>query len=116
MREHSIRPSRAIEAVCRLAFAALFVASASAACNAQVAVTTYHYDNMRTGWNRSETNLTASKFPKKFGVIATVQLDDQVDAQPLIVPGLNIAGGTHDVVYVATESNSVYATWKAGLP
>src|ERR1035437_3952368 len=36
-------------------------------------------------------------------------LDDQVDAQPLLVPGLTIAGGIHDVVYVATESNTVYA-------
>jgi hypothetical protein len=35
-------------------------------------------------------------------------LDDQVDAQPLIVPGRTIAGGTHDVVYVATESNTIY--------
>ena len=40
---------------------------------------------------------------------ATVALDDQVDAQPLIVPGLNIAGAIHEVVYVATESNSIYA-------
>ena len=39
---------------------------------AAVAVATYHYDNLRTGWNSSETNLTASTFPPHFGVIATV--------------------------------------------
>ena len=108
--------SSTIEAVCRLIFAAFFVASAPVAGDAKVAVTTYHYDSLRTGWNSSETTLTASNFPPNFGVVATVPLDDQVDAQPLIVPNLTIAGRRHDVVYVATESNSVYATWKAGLP
>ena len=74
-----------------------------------VAVTTYHYDNLRTGWNQHETTLSATSFPANFGVLHTVALDDQVDAQPLLVPGLTIAGGTHDVVYVATESNTIYA-------
>jgi hypothetical protein len=74
-----------------------------------VAVTTYHYDTLRTGWNNHETTLTATNFPSTFGILQTVTLDDQVDAQPLIVPGLTIAGGTHDVVYVATESNTIYA-------
>jgi hypothetical protein len=74
-----------------------------------VAVTTYHYDNFRTGWNNNETTLSAANFPSNFGILQTVTLDDQVDAQPLVVPGQTIAGGTHDVVYVATESNSIYA-------
>ena len=108
MRKHSIKPSSAVEAVWRLVFAALFVASASAACDARVAVTTYHYDNLRTGWNSSETMLTASAFPSNFGIVATVQLDDQVDAQPLVVPDLPISRSRHDVVYVVTESNTVY--------
>ena len=106
----SLRSSRAIGTVCRSIFAALFVASAPIAGDAKVAVSTYHYDSLRTGWNSSETALTASAFPrKKFGVLATVQLDDQVDAQPLFVPGVKIEGAFHTVVYVATESNSVYA-------
>jgi hypothetical protein len=75
----------------------------------KVAVTTYHYDTLRTGWNNYETTLTAAKFPANFGILSTVTLDDQVDAQPLIVPNLTISGGKHDVVYVVTESNSVYA-------
>ena len=73
------------------------------------AVPTYHYDTQRTGWNANETTLTATSFPSTFGLLHTVALDDQVDAQPLLVPGLTIAGGTHDVVYVVTESNTVYA-------
>jgi hypothetical protein len=75
-------------------------------------VTTYHYDTLRTGWNNQETMLTASSFPSTFGILKTVQLDDQVDAQPLVVHGSQIANGslaTDDVVYVATGSNTVYA-------
>jgi hypothetical protein len=75
-------------------------------------VTTYHYDTLRTGWNNQETMLTASSFPSTFGILNTVKLDDQVDAQPLVVPGSQIANGgltTDDVVYVATENNTVYA-------
>lgn len=78
-----------------------------------VAVTTYHYDNLRTGWNQRETTLTPAKVRKTFGVLAKVTLDDQVDAQPLIVPNQAItkgpAPGTYEVVYVVTESNTVYA-------
>jgi PQQ enzyme repeat len=107
MGKGSISPSW-LKGICRSIFAALFVASAPVAGDAKVAVTTYHNDSLRTGWNSSETALTASAFPRKFGVLATVQLDDQVDAQPLVVPGVTIAGAIHTVVYVATESNSVY--------
>jgi hypothetical protein len=73
-------------------------------------ITTYHYDDLRTGWNQSETALTpATVAGGQFGLLAQTTVDDQVDAQPLFMAGLSIAGGTHDVVYVATESNSVYA-------
>jgi putative pyrroloquinoline-quinone-binding quinoprotein len=75
-----------------------------------MAVTTYHYDNLRTGWNQQETTLTPQNVNQTtFGILGTVPLDDQVDAQPLIVPNQTIAGGTHDVVYVVTENNTVYA-------
>jgi outer membrane protein assembly factor BamB len=73
------------------------------------AVTTYHYNNLRTGWNPEETVLSAAKFPKTFGLLETVAIDDQVDAQPLLVPAEQIAGGTHDVVYIVSENNTVYA-------
>src|SRR5271166_1468764 len=82
--------------------------------SAQVAVTTYHYDNNRTGWNNQESTLTpANVATSAFGLLYNVALDDQVDGQPLLVPGVNITAGshqgTHDVVYVATEGNTVYA-------
>ncbi|MGA8763566.1 MAG: hypothetical protein WB562_11935 [Candidatus Sulfotelmatobacter sp.] len=81
---------------------------------AQVAVTTYHYDNFRTGWNSEETVLTpTSVHSTKFGVLGSVVLDDQVEAQPLVVPDVNITvgpfKGIHDVVYVATDNNTIYA-------
>jgi len=77
-------------------------------------VTTYHYDNYRTGWNPNETTLTpANVATSSFGLLETVTLDDQVDAQPLYVPAVTITAGqyqgTHDVVYVATGNNTVYA-------
>lgn len=84
----------------------------------KIAVTTYHYDNFRTGWNSHELVLNPglqgkSPFPTpqvlEFGLLRQVTLDDTVYAQPLVVPDVAIAGGKHDVVYVATENNTVYA-------
>ncbi|HEY5048271.1 MAG TPA: hypothetical protein VII49_09645, partial [Rhizomicrobium sp.] len=108
----------------RLASPAFFVIAALCVCCAasgpaiattKIGVTTYHNDNFRTGWNRLETTLTpAAVSGGSFSMVATASLDDQVDAQPLVVPNLSIAGGTHDVVYVATESNSVYAIDASG--
>jgi hypothetical protein len=74
-------------------------------------VITHHYDNFRTGWNQAETVLTPSSIANgSFGVIATAQVDAQIDAQPLIVQGLPIKGrGVHDVVFIETENNAVYA-------
>jgi len=77
-------------------------------------VTTYHYDTRRTGWNSKETKLTpANVGSASFGQLLSVALDDQADAQPLVIPGVNITGGTHQgkhtVVYVATENNTIYA-------
>ncbi len=91
-----------------------FVSAAALLAAGQTAVTTYHYDNYRTGWNQKETALTpANVASSSFGLLQTVPLDDQVDAQPLVVPGVLITAGanqgTHDVVYVATEGNTVYA-------
>jgi len=92
----------------------VFISASVLPAAGQTAVTTYHYDNHRTGWNQSETVLTpANVGPTTFGLLQTVALDDQVDSQPLVVPGVQITAGnykgTHDVVYVATENNTVYA-------
>jgi hypothetical protein len=91
--------------------AALFgtlVYLAAGAAAAQVNVTTYHNDNLRRGWNPDETALTHGNL-SNFGLQRALSLDDQVDAEPLIVSNETINGSRHNVVYVATESNSVYA-------
>ncbi|HXW75449.1 MAG TPA: hypothetical protein VEK10_11615 [Steroidobacteraceae bacterium] len=93
----------------RLLLCGLLVIAAPLAFGSGIAVTTYHYDSLRTGWNKQETVLSASAFPSTFGVLSTVAVDDQVDAQPLVVPGETIAGAVHDVLYVVTENNTVYA-------
>jgi hypothetical protein len=75
-------------------------------------VVTQHYDVQRTGWNSQETILTASNVNSAtFGLLHSVAVDDQVDAQPLVLTNQPISGvsGNRTVVYVATERNTVYA-------
>jgi hypothetical protein len=86
---------------------ALFCATFSAA---QVSVLTQHNDNARTGQNTNETTLNTSNVNQSsFGKLFWRTVDGFIYAQPLYVPGLTIQGATHNVVYVATEHNSVYA-------
>jgi hypothetical protein len=76
----------------------------------QVSVLTWHNDNARTGQNLAETILTPTNVNStNFGKKCSHSVDGQVYAQPLYVPGVSIAGGTHNVLYVATEHDSVYA-------
>lgn len=78
--------------------------------NGQVSVVTQHNDLARTGWNNSETVLNPGNVNvKQFGKIFKVQVDDQLYAQPLILSNLTIANGKHNVVFLATTNNSVYA-------
>jgi hypothetical protein len=74
-------------------------------------VTTYHYDNLRTGENTHETILTpANVTASKFGMIGAFPVDGHVDAQPLYLSNVAIpAHGTKNVLYVVTEHDSVYA-------
>ena len=82
----------------------------SVAATAQVNVYTRSYDTSRTGANLQETVLTpANVNPTNFGKLWTFHTDGEIYAQPLYVSNLAIAGGTHNVVFVASMLNTVYA-------
>jgi hypothetical protein len=75
-----------------------------------VSVLTNRYDNQRDGLNSSEVTLTTANVNShSFGKLFADPLDGNEYAQPLYVPGVSVNGATHNVVYVATENDSVYA-------
>jgi hypothetical protein len=92
-----------------LLMAAALQPGAAHAQNGNV-VWTQHNDNNRDGVNASETTLTPSNVNQNsFGALFRDPVDDEVFAQPLVDSNVSIAGGTHNVVYIATAGNSVYA-------
>jgi len=91
-------------------FAVYCLLSFSFAAHAQISVTTYHNDNARTGQNTQETILTPSNVNSvQFGKLFSTTVDGYVYAQPLYMPKITINGGQHNVLYVATEHDSLYA-------
>src|SRR5437867_11038547 len=75
-----------------------------------VAVLTQHNDNTRSGWNDNETALTTSNVNvQQFGKVFTLTVDGEVYGQPLVVGHVFIGGGYHNVVYIATVNNTLYA-------
>jgi Abnormal spindle-like microcephaly-assoc'd, ASPM-SPD-2-Hydin len=85
-------------------------AAAFMAVNNYAGTFTGRNDSMRTGQNLNEVALTTGNVNRtQFGKLFTYPVDGYVFAQPLYVPRVNIGGASHNVVYVATESDSVYA-------
>lgn len=93
-----------------LALALLF-STALIPLPAQVSVSTFHNDNARTGQNSQETLLTPANVGfAQFGKLFTVSLQGYVYAQPLYLANVqNIDGGTHNVLFIATEHDQLYA-------
>ncbi len=79
--------------------------------NGFAGVFTQHNDISRTGQNVNETALTTAvvSSTSTFGKLFSQAVDGQLYAQPLYVPNVSISGVVHNVIYVATEGDSVYA-------
>jgi hypothetical protein len=88
----------------------LVIGSLSGASRAQVNVTTWRNDTLRTGQNTSETVLTPSSIiNSNFGMLCSASLDGQVYAQPLVLTNLTFQGTEYaSLVYVVTQMNTLY--------
>jgi len=87
-----------------------YTGSTTVAVTDLTGVTTYHNDSARTGQNLHEYALTpATVSGGTFGKRWSCALDGAVYAQPLYVANLAIGGGTHNVLFVVTMNDSVYA-------
>ncbi|HEX9345183.1 MAG TPA: fibronectin type III domain-containing protein [Candidatus Acidoferrum sp.] len=85
-------------------------ASANIGVTDLVGVTTYHNNPSRDGVNSHEFALTTANVKTStFGKLFSCPVDGEVYAQPLWMPNLAIGGGTHNVVFVATQNDSIYA-------
>ena len=73
-------------------------------------VVTWHNDNLRSGLNAGEGILTPQNVnPQRFGKLYSYSVDGYIYAQPLFMSNLSFNGSLHNVVFVATEEDSVYA-------
>src|SRR5579862_8655385 len=102
------RLSKFVSSLGLLALASVAVSTANA--QSLNAYPKWSFDNGNTGWNPNETILnTANVNVNNFGKLWQHSLDGQVYAQPLYVANLTVNGSQHNVVYVCTENDSVYA-------
>lgn len=98
-------PGKRTASACLLTFVLTVIAFASA-----TDVVTYHNDIARTGQNLQETILTTSNVnSSSFGKLFTMPVDGIIDAEPIYLSSVSISGGTHNVLDVVTENDSVYA-------
>jgi Bacterial Ig-like domain (group 2) len=93
----------------------------SLAAGTGVSVLTWHMDANRSGLNPGETSLTPSNVaPATFGKLFSYSIAGYAYAEPLLVSNVTINGGVHNVLYVATEQDMVYAfdadTYGTGAP
>ena len=88
----------------------LALIAATTLASAQTPVTTWHYDNANSGANPNETILTPQNVNStSFGKLFSQAVDGVIVGQALYLPGVTISGAVHNVVYVATMNDSVYA-------
>jgi hypothetical protein len=86
------------------------VTDASGQTSSFQGVLTWHNDNARDGLNNQETILTPARVANDFGVVSSYPIDGYAYAQPLYAPQVPVKNfGLKNVVYVATENDSVYA-------
>ena len=86
------------------------VASVTVAAGMGVDVSTWHVDTNRSGLNANETSLTPSNVaPLSFGKLFSYAVDGYVYGEPLLMSNITVNGAAHNVIYVATEHDSVYA-------
>src|SRR5579871_5249909 len=92
-------------------FQLLWLFAAIAPLRAQISVSTYQYDSSRAGQNVHEAILAkANVNMSQFGKLFSYPVDGVIYGQPLYLPQVTIPQkGVHNVVYVATENDSVYA-------
>ncbi len=86
------------------------IATVTTAVGTGVNIPTWHVDNNRSGLNANEISLTpANVASAKFGKLFSLSVDGYAYAEPLLMSNVAISGGTHNVLYVATENDTVYA-------
>lgn len=75
-----------------------------------VNVPTWHFDTYRSGLNSNELSLSTTNVSSQtFGKLFSYIVNGYAYAQPLLVSGVTINGSVHNVLYVATETDDVYA-------
>jgi hypothetical protein len=85
-------------------------ASVTLAAGTGVNIPTWHADTNRSGLNASEASLTPSNVaPMSFGKLFSYAVDGYVYGEPLLMSNITVNGAKHNVIYVATEHDSVYA-------